>query len=142
MHSRADRFTHDDNQDRSSEPRHGDRSRGEGQLERADRNMLELLQEVRVAQVGVTILFAGLISVTFTERFARIDPTQRWMYVVALLLTTVTAGVLIAPAAAHRMSFGMGAKPQVVRLGLVGLWFVLPRPVRRAAERAETHERR
>lgn len=152
--------------------------RDEGPLQRADRNMSELLQELRVAQIGVTILFAGLISLPFTERFARVDETQRWTYVVALLLTTVSAGLLIAPAAVHRMSFGLGVKPQVVRLGhrlfqlglatlaltltaavllvldvtlgraaatviaaavflvLVGLWFVMPLPVRRASERA------
>ncbi len=92
-------------------------SRGERPLERADRNMLELLQELRVAQIGVQILFAGLISVTFTERFARVDATQRWIYVAVLLLTTVCTGLLIAPAAVHRMSFAMGVKPQVVRLG-------------------------
>ena len=153
--------------------------RGEKPLERADRNMLELLQELRVAQIGVQSLFAGLISVTFTERFARVDATQRWMYVVALLLTVVSAGLLIAPAAVHRMLFGMGAKPEAVQLGhrlfqaglatlaltvaaavllvldvtlgrapaiwiaaavlvlLAMLWFVLPLPVRRAAERVE-----
>lgn len=91
--------------------------RGEHPLERADRNMLELLQELRVAQIGVQILFAGLITVTFTERFTRVDTTQRWIYVAVLLLTTVCTGLLIAPAAVHRMSFGMGMKPQVVRLG-------------------------
>lgn len=154
-------------------------SRGETPLERADRNMSELLQELRVAQIGVTILFAGLISVSFTERFARIDPTQRWIYVVTVLLTVISAGLLIAPAAVHRMTFSMGVKPQVVSLGhrlfqagtatlalslssavllvldvtlgrgpaiglasvvlllLVTLWFVLPLPVRWAAERAD-----
>lgn len=157
-----------------------DRARGESPLERADRNMLELLQELRVAQIGVQILFAGLISVTFTERFARVDATQRWVYVITLLLTVVSAGLLIAPAAVHRMLFGMGAKPQTVALGhklfqaglvtlaltltsavllvldvtlgrgtaialsvavlvlLGALWFVLPLPVRRSAERSET----
>lgn len=157
-------------------------SRGESRLERADRNMAELLQELRVAQIGVTILFAGLISVSFTERFARVDLTQRWIYVVTVLLTVVSAGLLIAPAAVHRMTFSMGVKPEVVGLGhrlfqagiaalavtlsaavllvldvtlgrgpavglsalvlllLVGLWFVLPLPVRRAAERTEDAE--
>lgn len=91
--------------------------RGEHPLERADRNLLELLQELRVAQIGVQILFAGLITMAFTERFARIDPLQRWTYVVTLLLTAVTTGLLIAPAAVHRMTFGRGVKPRTVRLG-------------------------
>jgi hypothetical protein len=156
--------------------------RGERPLERADRNMLELMQELRVAQIGVQILFAGLITVSFTERFGRIDGVERWTYVVTLLMAAVTTGLLIAPAAVHRMTFGRGVKQETVRLGhhlfqgglvtlaltlsgavllvldvtlgiapavvaalgvcamLVGLWFVLPLPVRRAriaADRAE-----
>ena len=79
--------------------------------------MAELLQELRVAQIGVQILFAGLITLTFTERFARIDAVQRWEYVVTLLLAAITTGLLIAPAAVHRMTFGRGVKPQTVRLG-------------------------
>ena len=47
--------------------------RGERPVERADRNMIEMLQELRVAQTGVQILFAFLLSLSFTERFARID---------------------------------------------------------------------
>ena len=86
--------------------------RGESELHRADRNMLELLQELRVAQIGVQILFAGLISVSFMERFANVNAFQRWTYVVTLLLAAVTTGLLVAPAAAHRMTFGRGVKPR------------------------------
>jgi hypothetical protein len=91
--------------------------RAESKLHRADRNMLELLQELRVAQIGVQILFAGLISVSFMERFANVNAFQRWTYVVTLLLAAVTTGLLVAPAAAHRMTFGRGVKPQTVQLG-------------------------
>jgi hypothetical protein len=91
--------------------------RGESALHRADRNMLELLQELRVAQIGVQILFAGLISVSFMERFEDVNAFQRWTYVVTLLLAAVTTGLLVAPAAAHRMTFGRGVKPQTVQLG-------------------------
>ena len=147
--------------------------RGERPVERADRNMVEMLQELRVAQTGVQILFAFLLSLSFTERFARIDDFQRWTYVVTLLLTSITTGLLVAPAAIHRMLFGRGVKAATVRLGhhlfvaglaalaltlvgavllvldvavgrsfalwsagalgvlLVGLWFVLPLPIRR-----------
>ena len=73
--------------------------RRERPVERADRNMLEMLQELRVAQTGVQILFAFLLSLTFTERFGRIDEFQRWTYVVTLLLTLLTTGLLVAPAA-------------------------------------------
>ena len=86
------------------------RRAGESELHRADRNMLELLQELRVAQIGVQILFAGLISVSFMEWFQRVDAFQRWTYVVTLLLAAVTTGLLVAPAAAHRMTFGRGVK--------------------------------
>jgi len=146
--------------------------RGERPVERADRNMVEMLQELRVAQTGVQILFAFLLSLSFTERFTRIDEFQRWTYVITLLLTALTTGLLVAPAAIHRMLFGKGVKAATVRIGhrlfiaglaaltltltgavllvldvavgrvfawwsaavilvvLVGLWFVLPLPVR------------
>ncbi|HXV91839.1 MAG TPA: DUF6328 family protein, partial [Pseudonocardia sp.] len=95
----------------------GPGGRDETPLERADRNMLEMLQELRVAQIGVQILFAGLITLAFTERFGRIDGLQRWTYVVTLLLAAVTTGLLVAPAAVHRMTFGRGVKQETVRLG-------------------------
>ncbi|MGE3286539.1 MAG: DUF6328 family protein [Pseudonocardia sp.] len=91
--------------------------RSETEAERADRNLAELLQELRVAQIGVTILFAGLISLAFSERFTRADPLQRWTYTAAVILTVVSVGLLIAPAAAHRMTFALGVKAEIVRLG-------------------------
>lgn len=91
--------------------------REEGPLRRADRNMVELLQELRVAQTGVQILFAFLLALAFTERFGRIDEVQRWTYVVTLLLSVLTAGLLVAPAAAHRMTFRRGVKQETVELG-------------------------
>ena len=113
-----------DGRDDRRDSRAGDRSgrgpvdeRGERPLERADRNMIEMLQELRVAQTGVQILFAFLLSLSFTERFARIDDFQQWTYVVTLLLTALTTGLLVAPAAIHRMLFGRGVKPATVRIG-------------------------
>jgi hypothetical protein len=106
--------------------------RGEGPLQRADRNMLEMLQELRVAQTGVQILFAFLLSLAFTDRFARIDDVQRATYVVTLLLTCLTTALLVAPAAIHRMLFGRGVKAVTVRIsqnlfvaGLVSLALTL-----------------
>jgi hypothetical protein len=90
---------------------------GEGPLQRADRNLLELLQELRVAQTGVQILFAFLLSMSFTDRFAEIDAGQLWTYVVTLLLSVVTAGLMVAPAAVHRVTFRRGVKQQTVQLG-------------------------
>ena len=113
-----------DGRDDGRGSRAGDRSgrgpvdeRGERPLERADRNMIEMLQELRVAQTGVQILFAFLLSLSFTERFARIDDFQQWTYVVTLLLTALTTGLLVAPAAIHRMLFGRGVKTATVRIG-------------------------
>jgi multisubunit Na+/H+ antiporter MnhE subunit len=92
-------------------------SRRETPDERADRNMNELLQELRVVQAGVQILVAFLLSMSFTERFARIDEFQRWTYVATLLLSMLTAGLLIAPAAVHRVTFRRGLKPEIVQTG-------------------------
>jgi hypothetical protein len=91
--------------------------RPEGPLERADRNMAELLQELRVAQTGVQILFAFLLTLSFQPRFDSIDATQRWTYIVTLLMSVVTAGLLVAPAAVHRVTFGQGLKIETVELG-------------------------
>ena len=113
--------TADVSERRPSDQRLDDRTsvddRGEHPLQRADRNMVEMLQELRVAQTGVQILFAFLLSLSFTERFTRIDDVQRWTYVVTLLLTALTTGLLVAPAAIHRMLFGRGVKATAVRLG-------------------------
>jgi Family of unknown function (DUF6328) len=92
-------------------------ARDETPAERADRNMNELLQELRVVQAGVQILIAFLLSMSFTERFARIDEFQRWTYVITLLLSVLTAGLLIAPAAVHRVTHGRGLKPEIVETG-------------------------
>ncbi len=87
--------------------------------------MLELLQELRVAQTGVQILFAFLLTLSFTERFTQIDATQRTIYVVTLVLAALTTILLTAPVAAHRMVFRRGRKPQLVdvshRIALAGL---------------------
>src|ERR687893_1514953 len=91
--------------------------RGEGPLQRADRNMIELLQELRVAQTGVQILFAFLLTLSFTERFGSINEVQRWTYVVTLLCSVLTAGLLVAPAAVHRVTFRRGLKAETVQLG-------------------------
>ena len=91
--------------------------RPEGPLERADRNMSELLQELRVAQTGVQILFAFLLTLVFQPRFGEIDEFQRWTYVTTLMLSVITAGLLVAPAAVHRVTFRRGVKIETVQLG-------------------------
>ncbi|GAA2441662.1 DUF6328 family protein [Streptomyces glaucus] len=100
-------------------------ARNETPLERADRNFGELLQELRVTQTGVQILFAFLLSLAFTERFEDLDSVQRAVYVATLLLAVLSAALFTAPAALHRSLFQKGAKPRVVqvsaRLATVGL---------------------
>ncbi|MEV7795457.1 DUF6328 family protein [Streptomyces sp. NPDC087512] len=100
-------------------------ARNETPLERADRNFVELLQELRVTQTGVQILFAFLLSLAFTSRFPELDTVQRAVYVTTLLLAVLAAALFTAPAALHRSLFQRGAKPRIVRvssrLATVGL---------------------
>jgi Family of unknown function (DUF6328) len=91
--------------------------RAEAPLQRADRNFAELLQELRVAQTGVQILFAFLLTLSFTDRFAGIDPFQRGVYVFTLVASAMTAALLIAPVAVHRLLFQRGRKRELVRVG-------------------------
>jgi hypothetical protein len=83
---------------------------------RADRNLAELLQELRVVQTGVQILFAFLLGLAFTSRFPQLDDFQSDTYVVTLLLTVVTAAVLATPVALHRGLFHRGLKPRIVAM--------------------------
>jgi len=88
--------------------------RHETALERDDRNFAELLQELRVTQTGVQILFAFLLTLAFTNRFGSLDEIQRGTYVATLLLAMVAAALFTAPAALHRALFRRGAKRRVV----------------------------
>src|ERR687895_2070639 len=101
----------------------------ETQAERWQRNFSELLQELRVAQTGVQILFAFLLIVAFSQRFDLEDSFGRGVYLVALLSAAGATALIIAPVAVHRMLFRMGEKPQVVvyahRMAYAGLMLVL-----------------
>jgi cobalamin synthase len=79
-----------------------DRSREEA---KRDRQMIELLNELRVALPGVQILFAFLLTVPFANRFPKITDFQRDVFYITLVATTVSAACLIAPSAAHRLRF-------------------------------------
>jgi hypothetical protein len=102
-----------------------DAERGETPLERADRNFAELLQELRVTQTGVQILFAFLLTLAFTQRFPTLDDVQRGTYIATLLLAMLAAALFTAPAAVHRGLFRRGAKRLIVnvssRLASIGL---------------------
>src|SRR3954464_5404392 len=99
--------------------------RDETDTERADRNLIELLQEVRVVQTGVQVLFAFLLTVPFSSRFDAITGFQRGAYFAALVGAAAASVLLIAPTAVHRVLFRMGQKAYMVevsnRLPLGGL---------------------
>jgi hypothetical protein len=99
--------------------------RGETPLQRADRAYGEILQEVRVAQTGVQILFAFLLALAFQPRFVSVTHFQRGTYAVTLLLCAAATALLIAPAAFHRVVYRRRLKLHLVRaasrLALSGL---------------------
>ena len=92
------------------------------------RRLTELLQELRVALTGVQILFAFLLTVPFTQRFAHVTEFQRYVYFVTLLCAAAAVALLIAPTAHHRVLFRRHQKRQLVLLGsslmLLGLCFL------------------
>jgi hypothetical protein len=73
--------------------------------ERRDRQMIELLNELRVALPGVQLLFAFLLTVPFTQRFPKLTPLERDVFYLTLIAATLSAACLIAPSAAHRLRF-------------------------------------
>ncbi|MFD5556625.1 DUF6328 family protein [Streptomyces sp. NPDC127068] len=91
-----------------------ERPLAESSMQRANRNFGELLQELRVTQTGVQILFAFLLTLAFTPRFPSLDLVQRSTYVVSLCLAILAAALFTAPAAIHRYLFRRGAKPDIV----------------------------
>lgn len=99
--------------------------RDETESERLDRNLSELLQELRVALPGVQVLFAFLLAVPFQQGFADITSFQERVYFATLLLTAVSAILLISPSAYHRMTFRLQQKDDLIflanRLAIAGL---------------------
>src|SRR5215208_2299480 len=90
--------------------------RNETPLERCDRNLAELMQEVRVAQTGVQVLFGFLLTVPFTVRFDEISSAERGVYFVTLMLAGAAAVLLIAPTSHHRLLFRWGDKERLVKI--------------------------
>jgi hypothetical protein len=99
--------------------------RHETEAERLDRNLMELLQELRVAIPGVQVLFAFLLVVPFNQRFPQITNFQQTIYFVTLLLATGATMFLIAPTVHHRVQFREQDKERIVltasRFAIVGL---------------------
>jgi hypothetical protein len=107
----------------------GGPGRHETAEERADRKWADLVQELRVAQTGVQILFGFLLTVAFQPRFEDLSATDQTIYSVTVMLGAATTGVLIGPVAFHRMLTGRRLKPQTVvwasRLTVLGLVLLL-----------------
>jgi len=105
-----------------------DGGRNETELERCDRNLVELLQEVRVVQTGVQVLFAFLLTAPLAARFTVLNAFQRYDYFATLIAAGAAAILLIAPTAYHRILFRCGDKEHLVqvanRFTLAGLGFV------------------
>jgi hypothetical protein len=105
-------------------------SRGETVDQVLDRNVVELLQELRVAFTGVQILFAFLLSLAFTQRFQELDDFDLVVYTTALMSTALATLVLIAPVSFHRLVFRRRQKAALVvvadRMLIVGLAILIP----------------
>jgi cation transport ATPase len=93
--------------------------RTEEEQERLNRQMTELLNELRVAMPGVQVLFGFLLAVPFQQRFQTVDAFQRDVYFVALVASATATAFLIAPSAYHRIAFGQHDKPRIIAIGTV-----------------------
>jgi drug/metabolite transporter (DMT)-like permease len=103
-------------------PRPPDRpptGRHETEAERIDRNVGELLQELRVAGLGVQVLFGFLLALPFTNTFSSLDPEQNRLYVAVLLLAALATALLTAPVAYHRLVFRRHKKHDLLRFANV-----------------------
>jgi hypothetical protein len=102
--------------------------RDETEEARLDRNLTELLAEVRVAITGVQVLFAFLLIVPFNEGFRELTTLQRDLYLVSLLCAGAATVSLVAPIAHHRATFRLQDKHYVVRsanrFAMAGLAFL------------------
>jgi amino acid permease len=105
------------------------RTANETEKQRWDRNFADLLQELRVAQTGVQILFAFLLTLPFSSGFPQTTQFQKDAYIVALISAAFATAMIISPVAFHRALFRQGRKPELVRyahrMATGGLAFML-----------------
>ena len=104
--------------------------RGEDPQERTARELIELLQELRIVIPGVQVLFAFLLTVPFSQGFTKLDSLQRGVFFATLLCTAAATALLIAPSSHHRLLFRQGVREQRVQIGnvlaILGLVFLVP----------------
>ncbi len=103
---------------------------GEDPHERTARELIELLNELRVILPGVQVLFAFLLTVPFTQRFPQLTGLQTGVFFGTLLCTAIATALLIAPSPHHRILWREGAREMRLELGnvltIVGLVFLVP----------------
>ncbi|GAA4570957.1 DUF6328 family protein [Planotetraspora kaengkrachanensis] len=96
----------------------------ENPKERLDRELMELLQGLRVAATGVQVLFAFLLTLPFSAGFGKIGREGHWLFLIAVITAALASICLIAPATQHRILYRSGLKAQLLRranrLGVVG----------------------
>lgn len=101
---------------------------GESEHERLNRNLDQLLEELRLVLPGVQVLLAFLLTAPFSTRFADLDRLHRAIYLAALVAATAATVCLMAPTMRHRLTFRRGQKEEIVlesnRLALVGITLV------------------
>jgi len=114
--------------ERYSQGRGRDSGREETEEERLDRNLNEMLQELRVALPGVQVLFAFLLAVPFAQGWEQITGFQKGAYFGTLICTAISAVMLISPTAYHRLTFRYQQKRKLVfysnRFSIIGLTFL------------------
>jgi membrane-bound acyltransferase YfiQ involved in biofilm formation len=93
--------------------------RSEDEQERLNRQMMELLNELRVAMPGVQVLFGFLLTVPFQQGWRRVTEFQENVYFLTLIAAAVATAFLIAPSAYHRVMFEQHEKPNIVHIGTV-----------------------
>ena len=105
----------------------------EDERDRVNRELIELLNELRVALPGVQVLFAFLLGVPFTQRFGQVTELQKDVYFLTFLCAAVATALLIAPSAYHRLEWRRGDKEHLLvvlnRLTAAffgWLWYGLP----------------
>lgn len=114
--------------ERLTQGRGRDSGREETEEERLDRNLSEMLQELRVAIPGVQVLFAFLLAVPFQQGFEKVTNFQRDIYFATLICTAISAVLLMAPTAYHRLTFRYQQKRRLVfysnRFAIAGIIFL------------------
>ncbi len=101
---------------------------GESPKQRSDRELIELLNELRVALPGVQVLFAFLLAVPFAQGWKRVTNFQKDVFFVAFIATALSSVLLIAPSAYHRLGWRRENKGRIVaasnKLAIAGLFFL------------------